>query len=427
MATTTAAARAPLWNRGFVSLLATQFFEAATDNLVKTALTLAVAAGKPWEPVLGKGGGGIVAIAFTVPFILLSAWAGRLADRFSKRSVTVVLKSASFAVAALVAVAFARGQPWTAFASLVLFSTVSAFFGPAKYGMIPELVAPAEVARANGVVNMATNLAVIFGTLLAGVVSDRWDASIADGVPSGPGAWAPGLAVGALVVLGFATCLTLPRLAPQAPGLPVQLNPFATYVATLREMAAGPLLATALYWSFFYLLAAVMLLVLPDYGAWLGTGNSEVAALIGLLGVSIGVGCVAAAWLDRPQRRPHFVPGGALALAVVLAGLGFSPPDYWPVGAWLAATGLAAGFYIIPLQSALQQLAPDASRGRVLGTSNGLSFVMAAVGGAAFLAMRRMDIPSNRVPAVLAVACVVVAIAARRWLRRQPSLASSSA
>ena len=112
---------------------------------------------------------------------------------------------------------------------------------------------------------------------------------------------------------------------------------------------------------------------------------------------------------------------------MVFAGLGFSPPDYWTVGAWLAATGLAAGFYIIPLQSALQQLAPDASRGRVLGTSNGLSFVMAAVGGAAFLAMRRMDLPSNRVPAVLAVACVVVAIAARRWLRRQPSLASSSA
>ena len=75
----------PLWNRGFVSLLATQFVEASTDNVVKTLLTIAVAAGKPWELVFGHGGGGWIGVAFTVPFILLSAWAGRIADRNSKR------------------------------------------------------------------------------------------------------------------------------------------------------------------------------------------------------------------------------------------------------------------------------------------------------------------------------------------------------
>ena len=313
-----ASPRAPLWNAGFLSLLATQFFEAATDNLIKTSLTLAVAAGKPWEQVLGKGGGGIIGVVFTLPFILFSAWAGRLADRRSKRTITVVLKVVSFGVAALALVGFGLGHPWVAFGALVLFATVSAFFGPAKYGMIAELVDPGEIARANGVVNMATNVAVIAGTLLAGVVSDRWDAAFEDGLPAGAGAWLPGGAVGVLVVLGFLTCLTLPRLRAQDPGLPVRWNPFDTYVATLRLMARGPLLAVALLWTFFYFVAAVVLLVLPDYSEFLHVSNTAVGELMGILGIAIGAGCVAAAWLDRASRRRFFVPAGAIGLAAAI-------------------------------------------------------------------------------------------------------------
>ena len=54
--------RARLWNLGFLSLLTTQFFEAASDNLVKGAIGFAIATSAPWEPVFGEGGNGIVAI-----------------------------------------------------------------------------------------------------------------------------------------------------------------------------------------------------------------------------------------------------------------------------------------------------------------------------------------------------------------------------
>ncbi len=413
--------RAPLWNRGFISLLCTQFFEASSDNIIKTLLTFAVALGKPWDGAFGQGGGGVVGIAFTVPFILLSAYGGRIADRYSKRNVTVVLKLLAFAVAALALFGFGGGHPWTAFSALVLFSTISAFFGPAKYGMIAELVAPHEIARANGVINMATNVAVILGIGLAGVVASRWGSSFVAGVPTGIGAWIPGIVMSVFVLGGFLTCLTLPRLRAANPSLPVELNPLATYVQTLREMSRGPLLPVALAWTFFYFVAAVALLILPDYSTILKVDEAWIGALMGVLGITIGIGCVAAAWLDRPERRSWFVPAGAAALGAGFLAMGLVTPTYALMAALLALTGLFAGFYIIPLQSLLQILSPDDARGRYLGTANGISFVAAAIGSGMYLGLRHYNVmESNRIFAVLGALCLLMAFVVMQWLRRVP-------
>ena len=407
-----------MWNRGFLSLLATQFFEAASDNIVKGVILFAVAVGAPWETVFGKGGNGVVGVAFTLPFILLSAFGGRIADRCSKSRITVVLKTISLGVCAFCAIEFARGSAWGAMAALIAFAIVSAFFGPVKYGMIAELVAPKDLARANGVINMATNVAVIVGTLVAGLVARDWKDGFVDGVPAGDSAWLPGIAMAVFVALGFLTCLTLPRLAPQNPSLPINLNPFSTYIATTREMAKSPLLAVCAAWTFFYFVAAVVLLILPDYSSYLGVKDDETGILMAALGVAIGVGCVTAAYLDSPTRRPLFIPLGAAGLAVGFGLLGLAPPHFGVTMALLALVGLVAGFYIIPLQSMLQALAPDDLRGRVLGTANGYSFLMGAVGSGLFVALRQAVMPSNRIFIVVSGLCAAVGVAAFAWLRR---------
>jgi acyl-[acyl-carrier-protein]-phospholipid O-acyltransferase/long-chain-fatty-acid--[acyl-carrier-protein] ligase len=409
-----------MWNRGFVSLIATQFFEAASDNIVKGVIAFGVALGGPWQSDFGKGGNGIVGVAFTVPFILLSAFGGRIADRSSKSRLTIVLKAISLGVCALCAVEFARGSAWGALAALVAFAIVSAFFGPVKYGMIAELVAPKDLARANGIINMATNVAVIVGTLVAGLVAQRWKDSFVNGVPTGGSAWSPGLVMGVFVVLGFLTALTLPRLKPQNPTLPVDLNPLSTYIATTREMAKSPLLAVCAAWTFFYFVAAVVLLILPDYSQVLGVKDDQTSYLMAALGVAIGVGCVTAAYLDTPARRARFVAFGAGGLAVGFGLLGLAPPNFGLTMGLLALTGIVAGFYIIPLQSMLQALAPDNLRGRVLGTANGYSFLMGAVGSAMFLGLRHLDLPSNRVFLVMAALCALVGGGAALWLRGHP-------
>jgi sugar phosphate permease len=122
---------------------------------------------------------------------------------------------------------------------------------------------------------------------------------------------------------------------------------------------------------------------------------------------------VVAAYLDAPHRRRAFVTAGAAGLALGFAAMGLAPPSFGITAALLAASGLVAGFYIIPLQSSLQALAPDDARGRVLGTANGLSFVMGGVGSALFLALRQAGLPSNRIFLVLAGCCAAMAIVTR--------------
>ena len=146
--------------------------------------------------------------------------------------------------------------------------------------------------------------------------------------------------------------------------------------------------------------------------------RAETSLLMAALGVAIGVGCVMAAYLDTPSRRPLFVPIGAGGLAIGFALLGFAPASFGVTMTLLALTGLVAGFYIIPLQSMLQALAPDDLRGRVLGTANGFSFLMGAIGSGLFFALRQLDVPSNRVFLVIAVLCAAVALIMVLWLRR---------
>ena len=153
-----------LVKRGFLSLVATQFFGAMNDNVLKGILMFMVIDGV-WSGKLGAGGQGIVSVCFTIPFILLSGYAGQLADRHSKRTVTRCVKIAEIPIAIVAGIGFYTGSLWITLLALIALTCQSSFFGPAKYGMIPEMVDDSDLSRANGTINMMTNVAVIAGTL----------------------------------------------------------------------------------------------------------------------------------------------------------------------------------------------------------------------------------------------------------------------
>ena len=100
-----------LFNRGFLSLLVTQFFGAANDNILKGVLIYMVIDGA-WAGRLGSGGQGLVSICFTLPFIVLSGYAGQFADRNSKQYVSVLVKVIEVPIAALALLGFWIGNLW---------------------------------------------------------------------------------------------------------------------------------------------------------------------------------------------------------------------------------------------------------------------------------------------------------------------------
>jgi acyl-[acyl-carrier-protein]-phospholipid O-acyltransferase/long-chain-fatty-acid--[acyl-carrier-protein] ligase len=126
-------------NRGFVALLVTQFLGAANDNVLKTVLVFVVVSGV-WAGQLGDGGQGIVSLCMFLPFVLFSGYGGQLADRYSKTWMSVRLKLLEIPIALVALLGFALGNLWITMAAMWLLAMQSAFFGPAKYGMIPELV-----------------------------------------------------------------------------------------------------------------------------------------------------------------------------------------------------------------------------------------------------------------------------------------------
>ncbi|MCH8259281.1 MAG: MFS transporter [Planctomycetes bacterium] len=384
-----------LVKRGFLSLIFTQFFGAANDNMLKGVLTFMVIDGV-WSGRLGAGGQGLVALCFTIPFIVLSGYAGQFADRNSKRYVSVLVKVVEIPIAATALLGFWFGNLWITLAALVALSCQSAFFGPAKYGMIPELVDDRDLSRANGTINMMTNIAVILGTLLAGEVADRYDPLPASDGSSAPAVlWLPGALMLAAAAAGLIAVLFLVRLEPGDKNLKYNPNPFAIYISAIREMSKSPLLMVMLAWGYFYLLAGLALLIIPEYTVVLKIDRAEASVLLGVLGAAIGLGSVTAGLISGHRIEPRLIPIGALGITVFFVLLGTVEPAlpalapklrvaFSSVSGFIFGAGFFAGFYIIPLQAMLQKLSPDSERGRFLGTANAISFSFLAIGSLLF-------------------------------------------
>jgi acyl-[acyl-carrier-protein]-phospholipid O-acyltransferase/long-chain-fatty-acid--[acyl-carrier-protein] ligase len=377
-----------LFKRGFLALIITQFFGAANDNILKGVLTFMVIDGA-WQGRLGAGGQGIVGLCFTVPFILLSGYGGQFADRYSKRSVSVWVKVCEIPIALIALLGLWAGELWTTLFALVLLTTQSTFFGPAKYGMIPELVPHDDLSRANGAINMMTNIAVIVGMLAAGFIADAYYPLPQPNMPTPePVPWLPGAVMLIVAVAGLATVVFLTPLVPGDRSLKFNWNPFAIYIDALREMAKSPLLGVALAWGYFYFLAGLALLIIPEYTTVLGISREKASYLLGIMGVAIGAGSAAAGFISGHRIETRLVPVGALGMLVFFTLLGFAPTTFWVVGVFILCAGFFAGFYIIPLQALLQKLSPADERGRFLGTSNGISFAFLALASLVYWIIR---------------------------------------
>ncbi len=380
------------------------------DNVLKGVLMFMVIDGI-WSGHLGAGGQGIVSICFTIPFILLSGYAGQLADRHSKRTVTRWVKIAEVPIAIVAGIGFLTGNLWITLFALIALTCQSSFFGPAKYGMIPELVDDSDLSRANGTINMMTNVAVIAGTLLAGFVSDRYNPLPPDDPALATVAgvlWIPLLVLTLIAIAGLIAAAFLTPLPVGDKNLTYNLNPFSTYAETIREMSQSRLLMVMLAWGYFYLLAGIALLILPEYTDVLHINRAEASVLMGVLGVAVGIGCAVAGLISGHRIEPRLIPIGAFGLILFFALLAAVPP-WMPAmrpmvrvalsnaAFFIFGAGFFAGFYIIPLQALLQKLSPDDERGRFLGTANAVSFTFLTVAALLYWVVRPAfgDEPQN--------------------------------
>jgi len=376
--------------RGFAFLNITQFFNAFNDNVLKGVLMFGTAASGIWFSQVGEGGQAYASLALAVPFVILSGFAGQFSDRFSKRDVTVIVKLTEVLIGGLALIGFLMTNLWVVLTAMVLISIQSTFFGPAKYGILPEIIEEKRLSRANGTLNMFTYMAAILGGAAAGPLYDAY-APNAETNPDGiPILWLPGVVIVAIGILGMIASRGVTRVTAQNPTLKIRLILFKPYWEIWQLVRGSTLAAALLAWSFFYLIVAgLAILILPDYQGLLKISATMTALLTAVLGLAIGAGDYTAGRLSGHGVRPGMIPFGALGTTAAMFLLAVMPLNYILVAICLGVAGFLAGFLMVPLQTLIQLLSPKEKRGQVMGLWNMGSFGGVIVGNFIFLGLKR--------------------------------------
>ena len=412
-----------LTSRRLLPLLATQTLAAVNDNLFKNALVvLLLFRAASHGPALVAAAGGV----FILPYVLLSATAGQIADRFEKRRVILWLKLAEIAIMAAAAAAFLIGSTAMLFAVLFALGVQASLFGPVKYAILPDHLAPAELVAGNGLMEAGTFLGILAGTIAGGALF---------ALPGGPAiVSAAGLA---LALLGLATALALPRARIGAPGLAIGWNPAAETARLLCDARGErPVWLCLLALSWFWAVGATLLAELPALVRdALGGGAHLVTLMLAVFSVGVGVGSLACARLLRGQVSARHVPGAAIGIAFFLWDFsraiaqahGLASPTAllatWPGRRLLADLLLLSacgGLYSVPLYAILQERAPASARARMVGANN----VVNAVAMAAAAALTALLALEGVAPARVLVLAAAATLAVSAWLfRARPALA----
>jgi acyl-[acyl-carrier-protein]-phospholipid O-acyltransferase/long-chain-fatty-acid--[acyl-carrier-protein] ligase len=344
---------------GFFAFFWTQFLGAFNDNFLKivvsfVALDLAVHGGPGYVEV--------IAFLFILPSALFSGYAGHLADVYSKRSILVAVKVCEIAIMVLAIAAFFTGHLESMLVLVFLMGLHAAFFSPAKYGILPEMLPDKDLSRGNGLLEMSTFMAIILGTSVGSALFALWKHNLP----------LIGLLMLAIAVLGALTSLRIARVPPSGAAKLFRLNPFGEIVDGLRRLRRNkPLWLTVIGISYFWFLGALVQINMLFFGKeLLGLDEFHIGLLGTFLAIGIGLGSLAAGRLSGDHIEMGLVPLGSVAMGVFLALVALSAPSYPHTAASLVGLGFAAGLFAVPLNAYLQQRAGREEKGQLIATNN---------------------------------------------------------
>ena len=416
-----------LTERRFAPLFWCQFLAAFSDNALKSALVFLL--------VWGRGGasaGPLVTLAgavFIAPFFLLSGLGGELADRLDKALLARRIKLLELGAAALAAAGVALGSVPVLFAALLAFGIASALFGPVKYGILPDHLAPERLPAANALVETATFAAILAGTVAGGLAT------------SVPGPLAGLIAV--CSVLAWAAASLIPPTGRGAPGLHVRGNILASTAGLVRGLRAERRAWRAgLFNAWFWLAGSVALALLPPF-VKVTLGGDEAAATVALclFAIGVGLGSATAAWLagGRIILLPCALGAALVGAALLDLWWAWTSPKLLPLlahrpagslRAFLAQPGTlhalldfavlaaAGGLIAVPSFAAVQAWAAPERRARSVAAVNVLSAGAIVAGALVTAPLQHRGLGPPALFGVLGAASLLVAALMLAALRR---------
>lgn len=412
-----------LRSRRFAPLFWSQLLAALNDNLLKNALAMLVVYRLAMEN--GPAIGTLAGAALVLPFFLFSALAGQYADKFDKAWVATRVRLIEIPIAVTAAVGFLLPSVPLLFSALILFGTLSAFFGPVKYGLLPSHLQIHELPAANALIEGATFIAILLGTIGGNLASGGETELVL--VAS---------AIVAISILGWLSARMIPPAPSSVPGLDVDKNIVTSTTTLLADLKSDRRIwQGALITSWFWLVGAAVLALLQNLIPHMLNGKPAIYTLaLFTFAVAVAVGSIAAARASKNRPNLALVPIGALLMGLFLLDLALLAstvaPAPAPIGISellasisglrmlvdLAGVAFAGGLYIVPAFAAVQAWSPVERRSRVIAGCNVLSAAFMTLAGLAIATLQYTKASIPLLYAALGLAnLIVVALVLRAW------------
>ncbi len=357
-----------LTNRTFVGLIVAQFLAGFNDQAIHAA---AMFYAMHTQILSQENAITLMPVLFYAPWAIFCTLAGYFADRFSKTFTLRFWKGSEVGISLLLMFGLYLGSSadepqlggWIVMSCVFLMGTHAAFFAPAKYGAMPEILRPHILSRGNGVLESTTFLASILGTVSGGLLFDWFrDQEV----------WI-GVILLTLALIGAVASFLIVWLPAASPERPFPWNPIKPLIENLRIMfRSRPLALAVLGIAFFVFMVSYMRASMYMHGEsrdprWDEKTTSLVVATVAL---GVGLGSPLAGFLSGGKVELGLVPLGCVGMIVALVIAAVAIEITWVLVVALIIIGFFSGFYMVPLYTLLQQRAPKKSKGELVATSN---------------------------------------------------------
>jgi len=375
-----------LKQKRFAPYFLTQFLGAFNDNVFKNALVILLT----FKIVSGHSAilVNVAAVIFILPFFLFSPLAGQIADKFEKSSLIRKIKWMEIGIMAIGVLALYLNSITMLLAVLFMMGTQSTFFGPIKYSILPQHLREDELMSGNALVEAGTFLAILFGTILGGILAsfDQYVLPVS-------------VAILLFSVLGRLTCQFIPKAQAEQPDLDIDYNLFRSGKSIFSTLASDKAIFYTVFGiSWFWFFGATFLTQLPVFSREFLFGSPYVAtALMAMFSIGIAIGSWISSKLSRGKVEVGLVPIGALGMTVFGAYLGFMDLPfsstentvtdiftkfvYIKMLLALLLLAMSGGLFIVPLYANVQTKTPIEYLSRNIAANNILNALLMVIAG----------------------------------------------
>lgn len=421
-----------LKRRRFLPLFVTQFLGAFNDNLFKTSMVLfatyEIFANEKQESFFNALAAGL----FILPFFLLSALAGQLADTMDKARIILVVKIVEFGIMALGCggLLLARTGQVTLPVAMMLGAVVglgihSTFFSPIKYAILPQHLEDDDVLGGTGLVEAGTYLSILLGTILAGFIYES--------IPL-----IAGLTF-LVALLGYLSARMVPPAPRLGPPLTLDLNPLrASWRLVAGTMHIPRLFLAICAISFFWTIGSVLVVIFPPLVKNVLTSDASVASLVlAIFSVGVAIGSVVINLMLRGHISARYSPASVIAMGAAVLAFWFVA-SHWegaPAGTLFDIAGflrhpgaplvlltlmfvaIFGGMFVVPLYAFLTTTVPKDQTARTVAANNVVNAGAMTIGSAAVAGITALGATASQLLLLVAGMCLVSAWIAQRLHR----------